>query len=95
MSKHLITEDNILDKLNQYRSYSDIQDFFEFVLKKITCRNDKLLMIELLTKMTASIDDEVQYNIITDTLDYLIGFYGSLDKNSQAYAFVEKLSKFD
>lgn len=95
MSKHLITEDDIIGKLNQYRSYSNIQDFFEFVLEKITCRNDKLLMIELLTKMTTSIDDEVQYNIVTDTLDYLTGFYDSLNKNSQAYAFVEKLSRFD
>lgn len=95
MFNYSVVENDILNKLNQYHTYTEIGNFFEFVLEKITCRNDKLLMTELLTKITASIDDEVQYNIITDTLDYLMGFYGSLNKNSQAYAFVEKLSRFD
>lgn len=95
MFNYSVVENEIANQLNQYHHFSEINDFFEFVLEKITCRNDKLLMIELLTKMTASIDDEVQYNIVTDTLDYLTGFYGSLDKNSQAYVFVERLSRFD
>lgn len=94
MSRHTTQfKQEIIDKIYTYQEYQEIDNFFTFVLSKMMNHHDKYMMIELLTNITAILDDGVQYDIVTDTLDYLTGYYGSLNQHSSAYQFVEKLSK--
>lgn len=94
MSRHTTQfKQEIIDKIYTYQEYQEIDDFFNFVLSKIISQHDKHMVISLLTDITSILDDGVQYDIVTDTLDYLTGYYGSLNQHSSAYQFVEKLSK--
>lgn len=75
--------------------YEQISSFQEFILNiKEDNFIDKDSLYNLLLLITETIDqDSIQYAILTDTMDYFVGYHPPLLQDSPQYYFVKRLNK--
>ena len=90
-------KEEILNELNRYTDYEEINDFFKFLIRLDTKDHSLKILIEVMTVISSEISDKsVKYAILTDTLDYLTGYYGYIEPNSYKYKFIKMLElKFE
>lgn len=86
----------VLTELKAYQTYTDIERFFDFILDLKTNKNIELaFLVNLLNELSGEIQEDIAYTILTDTLDYMVGWYSlSLIVPSTSIAnFIENLKK--
>lgn len=86
----------VLNELETYQNYEDIEKFFDFILMLKTSKRMELdFLVDLLMKLTGEMPEGLAYTILTDTLDYMVGWYSSSSilPNTSVANFIENLKK--
>jgi anaerobic ribonucleoside-triphosphate reductase len=80
--------------LNNIESYEQIDSFQKFIINlKEDNFLDKDSLYNTLLSITETINqDSIQYVILTDTMDYFVGYHPPLLEGSSQYYFVKRLN---
>lgn len=84
-----------INEINQY-NISEIYDFLDFIYDLSSEGYSKNELIETMTNLSTIFEDEsLEHIILTDTLDFITGFYSTKDKKINDFIIYFRDKKYN